>query len=90
MLEKCPQQVAVQRFASVIASNERALRALTVANRRTAGMPRYTPLRDFRIRSVHLTVPRFRRRTGYTVRRGTPADVPAIAAFLDADARGRD
>lgn len=76
-------------LTAVIASNERALRALAAQNRRQRGMPRYTPLRDFRIRNVHLTLPRLPRRSAFRVRRATEADIPALAAFLDADARRR-
>ncbi|HEX2207772.1 MAG TPA: GNAT family N-acetyltransferase [Longimicrobium sp.] len=76
-------------LTAVIASNERALRALTAQNRRQRGMPRYTPLRDFRIRNVHLALPRLPRRSAFRARRAAEADVPAIAAFLDADARRR-
>lgn len=76
-------------LTAVIASNERALRALTVQNRRQRAMPRYTPLRDFRIRNVHLALPRFPQGSAFRVRRATEADIPALAAFLDADARRR-
>lgn len=76
-------------LTAVIASNQRAIRALTARNRRTEGMPRYTPLRDFRIRSVHLALPRRRRASPYRVRRADEGDLPALAAFLDADARLR-
>ena len=76
-------------LTAVIASNERALRALTVPNRRSRHRPRYTLLREFNIRSVHLTAPRWRRRTPYQVRRATAADIPMVARFLDEDARQR-
>ncbi|HEU0298524.1 MAG TPA: GNAT family N-acetyltransferase [Longimicrobium sp.] len=79
----------VASLTAVIASNERALRALTAQNRRQRGMPRYTPLRDFRIRNLHLTIPRLPRRGAFRVRRAVEADIPALAAFLDADARRR-
>jgi hypothetical protein len=76
-------------LTAVIASNERALRALAAQNRRQHGMPRYTPLCDFRIRNVHLTLPRLPRRSAFRVRRATETDIPTLAAFLDADARRR-
>ncbi|HEX8362637.1 MAG TPA: hypothetical protein VF613_21125 [Longimicrobium sp.] len=76
-------------LTAIIASNQKALRALTVENRRSAGRPRYTPLRDFRIRSLHLTWPRLRKRTPYSVRPATAADLPALERFLDDDARRR-
>jgi hypothetical protein len=76
-------------LTAVIASNERALRALAAQNRRQHGMPRYTPLCDFRIRNVHLALPRFRQGSAFRVRRATEADIPTLSAFLDADARRR-
>ena len=89
LAESAAARGCVASLTAVIASNERALRALTVQNRRQRGMPRYTPLRDFRIRNVHLALPRLPRRSAFRVRRAAEADVPAIAAFLDADARRR-
>jgi hypothetical protein len=88
-------RAACQRFGcdvyltAIIESNHKALRALTVENRRSATRPRYTPLRGFRIRSLHLTWPRLRKRTPYSVRRATAADLPTIERFLDDDARRR-
>jgi hypothetical protein len=78
-------------LTSVIASNARALRALTVRTERAAraGRPSYVPLHDFAIRSVHLLPPRLRRPSRYRVRRATEADVPALARLLDDDARRR-
>ena len=76
-------------LTAVIASNRRAIAALTGPTAAERGIPRYSLLRRFSIRSVHNTVPRPRRRTGYGVRRATPADIPTLAAFLDADGRGR-
>ena len=76
---------------AVIASNERAVRALTVRTDRArrGGRPRYTPLRDFDIRSLHLLLPAPRRRHEVAVRHATDADIPRLAALLDADARRR-
>lgn len=92
-------QGASERFGcdvfltAIIASNARALRALTVTNARTAarGRPLYTPLMDFDIRSLHLLrVPRQRAGpNGVVVRRGQPVDVPRIARLLDEDGQGR-
>ena len=80
-------------LTAIIASNARALRALTVSTARAAraGRPRYTPLMDFDIRSLHLLPPRWRARSAGSVRvrRATDADVPALAHLLDADARAR-
>lgn len=89
LAESAAARGCVASLTAVIASNERALRALTAQNRRQQGMPRYTPLRDFRIRNVHLTLPRFPKRSAFRVRRAADADIPALAAFLDADARRR-
>ncbi len=89
LAESAAARGCVASLTAVIASNQRALRALTVQNRRQRGMPRYTPLRDFRIRNVHLTLPRLPRRGAFRVRRAAHADIPALAAFLDADARRR-
>jgi hypothetical protein len=78
-------------LTAVIASNDRAMRALTVRTRRSArnGRPLYTPLRDFAIRSLHLLLPAPHRRHHVTVRPATDADIPRLAALLDGDARRR-
>lgn len=78
-------------LTAIMASNERARRALTVHTERAArrGRPRYTLVREFDIRSLHLVLPRRRARSAYRVRRATTLDVAAIAALLDADARRR-
>lgn len=78
-------------LTAVIASNERALRALTVRTRRAErrGRPVYTLLREFDIRSFHLVVPRRREKLRYTVRSATEGDLAAIAGCIDADARRR-
>lgn len=89
LAESAAARGCVASLTAVIASNERALRALTVQNRRQRGMPRYTPLRDFRIRNVHLALPKLPRRGAFRVRRAAEADIPSVAAFLDADARRR-
>ena len=78
-------------LTSVIASNARALRALTMPTRRSraAARPVYTPVGDFDIRSLHLLLPRRAASRGPIVRRCGPADVPLLARLLDADARRR-
>jgi hypothetical protein len=76
-------------LAAVIASNTRALRALTGERGSTADWPRHTLLTEFNIRSVHLLIPRPRRASRFRVRRGEQRDVPRIADFLDRDARRR-
>lgn len=78
-------------LTGIIASNARARRGLTVMTERAArhGRPRYTLLREFDIRSLHLVLPRPRERSRLSVRLATPSDIPTIAALLDADARQR-
>lgn len=79
-------------LTAIISSNARARRALTVQTERGArrGRPRYTPVREFDIRSVHLVLPRIpRRHPDLRTRRATADDTAAIAALLDADARRR-
>ena len=92
ILEAARARHGVQYWlTAIIASNARARRALTVHTERAAkrGRPRYTLLREFDIRSLHLVLPRWRQRSRFTVRRGQPADIAAIATLLDADARSR-
>lgn len=78
-------------LTTIIASNARARRALTVQTARAArrGRPTYTLVREFDIRSIHLVLPRRRERSDYVVRRARDSDIPVIAALLDADARRR-
>jgi hypothetical protein len=78
-------------LTAILASNTRARRALTVQTARAArrGRPRYTLLREFDIRSLHLLLPRRRERSPVAVRRAMPGDVPMVAALLDEDARRR-
>ncbi|HEX2779246.1 MAG TPA: hypothetical protein VHM30_07095 [Gemmatimonadaceae bacterium] len=92
ILEAARERHGVEYWlTAIIASNARARRALTVQTERAArrGRPRYTLLREFDIRSLHLVLPRRRERSVYTVRRAGEADIAAIAALLDADARAR-
>ncbi len=90
-------------LTAIIASNARARRALTVQTERAArhGRPKYTLLREFDIRSLHLVVPNayhvvpsvardlLFRRSRVMVRRAIVADIPAVAVLLDDDARRR-
>lgn len=78
-------------LTAIIASNARARRALTVQTERAArrGRPRYTLLREFDIRSLHLVLPRRHERSSVQVRAATESDIPSIASLLDADARRR-
>jgi len=76
-------------LTTIIASNTRALRALTSDRSRQIGIPPYHLLQRFDIRAVHLALPRRRAKGRHEVRRATEPDIPAIAAFLDADSRYR-
>lgn len=78
-------------LSAIIASNARARRALTVQTERAVrrGRPRYTLLREFDIRSLHLVLPLRARRSDISVRRATSSDIPVIAGLLDEDARHR-
>lgn len=78
-------------LTAILASNDRARRALTVQTERAVrrGRPRYTLLREFDIRSLHLLLPRRREGSEVAVRRGAEGDFPVIAELLDADARRR-
>jgi len=92
LLQEVRQRFGCELFlTAVIASNQRALRALTRETERSrrAGRPRYTLVRDFDIRSLHLLLPRRDERSAFRVRRATEHDVPALLALLDADARSR-
>jgi hypothetical protein len=94
LLEEAASLYACDLFlTAILASNARALRALTMRNGRTlrSGRPLYTPLMDFDIRSLHLlTIPTVRRSSrAMHVRRGREEDIPSIARFLDDDARRR-
>lgn len=76
-------------LTTIIASNTRALRALTSDRSRQIGIPSYHLLQQFDIRAVHLALPRLRTKGRYEVRRAVEPDLPAVAAFLDADSRRR-
>jgi hypothetical protein len=76
-------------LTTIIASNARALRALTSDRSRQIGIPPYHLVQQFDIRAVHLALPRRGAKGPYDVRRAVAQDIPAIAAFLDADSRRR-
>jgi hypothetical protein len=78
-------------LTAIIASNDKAKRALTVPTARSqrGARPTYTLLREFDIRSIHLVLPRMRERLTHVVRRATDADIPSLARFLDDDSRTR-
>lgn len=76
-------------LTTIIASNTRALRALTSDRSRQLGIPSYQLVQQFDIRAVHLALPRRRFGGRIEVRRAVPADIAPLASFLDADSRGR-
>lgn len=76
-------------LTTIIASNQRAIRALTGPRARAAGIPPYHLVRSFGIRAVYLTVPIPRPRSRFRVERATASDVREIADFLDADGKAR-
>lgn len=78
-------------LTAIITANTRARRALTVQTARAVrhGRPRYTLLREFDIRSLHLVPPRLHERAAVSVRRATAGDIASIASLLDDDARRR-
>jgi|SRR5688500_3730880 hypothetical protein len=78
-------------LTSVIATNERALRALTrpTSRSRRAGRPEYTAAGDFDIRSLHLLLPRRADGSDFRIRRATWNDLTVIAHLLDEDGRTR-
>jgi hypothetical protein len=92
LLESVRERFDCELFlTAVIASNERAVRALAreTPRSRRAGRPRYTPLGDFDIRSLHVLMPKRAERSAITVRTAWREDIPSVARFLDADARAR-
>jgi hypothetical protein len=92
LLEEVRDRFGCELFlTAVIASNERAVRALTreTSRSRRAGRPRYTLVRDFDIRSLHLLLPRRADRSPFRVRRAASDDVLSLVDLLDRDARSR-
>jgi len=79
-------------YTAVIASNARAVRALTGPSAHDLGIPTYHLLQRFSIRAVQTIGARrpgrAARRT-WRVRRASEADLPALARLLDHDARTR-
>ena len=92
LLEHAREALGCELFlTTVIASNVHALRALTELTERSRrrGRPRYTPVGDFDIRSIHLLLPKRRDHSEVVVRRAAARDIGSIAALLDADGRER-
>jgi hypothetical protein len=76
-------------YTGILASNERALRALTAYDPRRAHQPRYDLLRRYDAVQVQLTRAVDARRMPFIVRAATPADLPVASAFLAAQHRRR-
>ena len=77
-------------LTAVLASNSAALNSLVRRRRERRHQPYYHLLRRFAAVAMHWTHRRRRPKAGaFAVRRATPADIPAIAALLDADHRTR-
>lgn len=90
LLEEAAERHGVSAFlTSVMATNAAALRALVKRKASRASQPHYAPLRRFSAVSIQFVLRRKPRPAPYQVRRAIPADVPAMAALLDADHRAR-
>ena len=90
LLEEVSERLGVEAFlTAVMATNAAALQALVKRKARRTAQPHYALLRRFAAVSVHFTRRRAPRPGRYQVRRATAEDVPAMAALLDADHRGR-
>lgn len=79
-------------LTAVIASNRRAMAALTGPGAAQLGIPTYHLLERFQIRALQTIAarpPSRAHRRRWRARTATDADLPSIAAFLDQDARAR-
>lgn len=90
-LEEAAARTGADVFlTTVIASNTKAVAALTGPKAAARGIPPYTLLRRFAIRTIWGVVPTVAwRGAACTVRPATAADIPAVAALLDRDGRCR-
>lgn len=91
VLEEAASRTGADVFlTTVIASNAKAIAALTGAKAAGRGIPPYTLLRRFAIRTIWGALPApARRRAACRVRPATAADIPDVAALLDGDGRSR-
>ncbi len=90
VLEETAERLGVDAFlTAVMASNATALQALVRRKPGRAAQPHYALLRRFSAVSIQFLLRRRPRPSPFTVRRATHADVPAMAALLDADHRAR-
>ncbi len=76
-------------LTAVILSNRAAVKALIERSERFPTKPVYTLVREFTIQNVQFTARRKPLATRFSVRRAREADIPAIAARLAEDHRGR-
>jgi hypothetical protein len=90
ILEEAAERHGVSAFlTAVMATNAAALQALVKRKASRIAQPHYALLRRFSAVSIQFMLGRKPRPGVFTVRRATPADVPAMAALLDADHRAR-
>jgi hypothetical protein len=90
LLEETAERLGVDTFlTAVMASNTAALEALVRKRPRRTAQPHYALLRRFSAVSIQFLLRRRPRPGAFSVRRASPADVPAMAALLDADHRAR-
>lgn len=90
ILEEAAERHDVSAFlTAVMATNAAALQALVKRKASRASQPHYALLRRFSTVSIQFLLRRRPRPSPYTVRHATAADVPAMAALLDADHRAR-
>ena len=75
-------------LTGILASNAAAMSALVRRRSARQGQPRYWPFRRFDMVSIQFTRKRHAP-PSTVVRTATPADVPTLRAFLDADHRAR-
>ncbi|NPD28609.1 GNAT family N-acetyltransferase [Corallococcus exiguus] len=90
VLEETARRHGVDVFlTAVMASNAAALQALVRRGASREAQPHYHLMRAFSAVSLQFVLRRKPRPSRYTVRQATAADVPAMAALLDADHRQR-
>ncbi len=76
-------------LTSVIESNKAAVGALVNRSPKYPHKPFYSPLRKFSIQNLQFTTRKKPRKTPFTVRNATEADIPMIATFLHEDQKKR-
>lgn len=78
-------------YTGILASNARALKALTKRDEHRLSQPRYELFREFDAMQVQFSRPRAPKRFGASlrVRTATREDLPALTNFLDKDHRQR-